>query len=267
MHRILFEIGQLKIYSYGFLVAMGFFIGFLLALKKAKKDNLDEDAMYSIIILIIVSALIGGRVFYIILNWKHFLADPKVYIFSREGFVFLGGFVFGVIAAIIFAVIKKIPVWKLADTLAPSIAFGHGIGRLGCFLNGCCYGKPGGGFLSMVFPADSIAGYFHPYEGLIPTQLISSLGNFIIFIILTMIYRKKTFDGQVFFMYFIIYSMFRFVIEFFRGDYSSIQYYIFNLTISQITGFFLLAFGLSMFFFLKHKQKTAQQELNNEATI
>ena len=87
MHRILFEIAQLKIYSYGFLVAMGFFIGFLLALKKAKKDNIDEDAMYSIVILIIVSALVGGRVFYIVLNWKHFLAEPKIFLFSREGFV------------------------------------------------------------------------------------------------------------------------------------------------------------------------------------
>ncbi len=237
------------------MAAMGFFFGFLLALKKAKRDKLDEDSMYSLIIIIVIMALVGGRVFYIILNWKDFLQNTSAYILSREGFVFLGGFTFAAISALSYTALKKLPVWRYADVFAPSIAFGHALGRLGCFLNGCCYGKVGHGFLAMVFPYDSVAGYYHPYEPVIATQLISSLANFSIFVFLSLVYRNKKFDGQIFFLYFITYSIFRFIIEFIRGDYLQNQYYMFNLTISQLTGIFLFFSGLIMYFYLKNKKQ------------
>lgn len=257
MHRILLEFmlfgKAIKIYSYGFMVAMGFFIGFLLALRKARKAGINEDHIFSVTILSVIMALVGGRVFYIILNWNDFLANPKVYILSREGFVFLGGFVFAVIAAITFVKLKKLKLWVIADIFAPSIPIGHAIGRLGCFLNGCCFGKPTDGACGMIFPAESVAGYLHPFESLIPTQIFSSLGNFLIFVALTIIYRNKKFNGQVFALYFIIYPIFRFLIEFIRGDYGDNQYYFLNLTLSQITGFFILIFGIAGYLILKKR--------------
>jgi phosphatidylglycerol:prolipoprotein diacylglycerol transferase len=112
----------------------------------------------------------------------------------------------------------------------------------------------------MIFPAESVAGYLHPYESIIAIQLISSLGNFLIFVVLTLIYRKKKFHGQVFFSYFVIYAVFRFMIEFFRGDYLKSQYYLLNLTLSQWTGFFLFAFGLSMLLILRNRYQQRQAE-------
>ena len=121
-------------------------------------------------------------------------------------------------------------------------------------MNGCCFGKPGHGPLAMIFPVESVAGHIHPYDPIIAVQLISSLGNFLIFVILTLIYRKKKFHGQAFFSYFVIYAVFRFCIEFFRGDYSISQYY-FSLTLSQWTGIFLFLFGLTMLLILNSRRK------------
>jgi phosphatidylglycerol:prolipoprotein diacylglycerol transferase len=142
MHPILFEFGPITIYSYGFFVALGFLTALIIARIFAKKNDIDQQLISDMISTILVSALMGARVLYIIINFKYYqhnlIAMFKIW---DGGLVFYGGFIFAVTGSYIFMKYKKMNLWKTADIISPGIALGHSIGRLGCFSAGCCYGK------------------------------------------------------------------------------------------------------------------------------
>jgi len=216
MYPILFSFRGIKIYTYGFLIALGFILGLILALRQAKKEKVSAEIINDLFFWIFVTGFIGARVTYIFTEWPYFLNNPLSFIFAREGFVFYGGFISAFLFSYFYLIVKKIPFLKILDILAPSLALAHSLGRLGCFFYGCCYGKPTKSFIGITFPKDSPAGAC----GLpvVPTQLIESFILFIIFLVLIYIKKYKKNDGEVFWLYISLYAAVRFVIEFFRGD-------------------------------------------------
>lgn len=233
MHPVLLRIGGLEIRSYGVMVATAFLLSYWLTIREAKGKDYDERMLSNLLFLIIVSGIIGARLFYVTVNLPFYIDDPLGVIKIWEGgLVYYGGLLFSVISGYLYLQYHRVSVWRFADLTAPYLALGYGVGRIGCLLNGCCYGST-----------------------TIPIQIYSSITSFLIFLILLMIKRKKEFDGQVFFWYITLYSMARFVIEFFRTDprgFVILDY----LSTSQALG--LVGILLSAFMMVKLKGRTTK---------
>lgn len=216
MYPVLFKIGPITIYTYGVMVALGFTIGLYLAAREAKRENISSDNIINLFFWIVIPGFIGARIVYIFTEWEYFLRYPLRIFLANEGFVFYGGFIAAFLGAFWYVNRQKIDVWKTADIIAPSIAIGHAISRLGCFFYGCCYGKPTNSWIGILFPPESPAGQLG--VPVIPTQLISSFVLLVIFFILVIARRYRKFFGQIFWLYVLLYAAARFAIEFFRGD-------------------------------------------------
>jgi len=216
MHPVLLKIGPVTIYSYGFFVSLGIISAYLFIVSQASHFGLRREVVADLIFWIVIGGFLGARMLYILVSWPFFLQNPLSYIFSRAGFVFYGGLLGGLSAAYWFIKRKRLDFWQVADLFAPYIALAHAFGRIGCFCYGCCYGKPTKSFWGLLFPPASPAG--HLGVKVIPAQMISSVALAIIFLILAEIRRQRKFKGEVFVSYLIIYGIFRFFIEFLRGD-------------------------------------------------
>jgi len=250
MHPILFKIGPITVYTYGFFVALGAIIAFYHATWQAKENNVKQDIMVSLFLWIIVSGFLGARILYVITEFKFFLDNPVRVFFANEGFVFFGGLIFASLAVIAYSKKHNLDLYKIADILAAPIALAHSIGRIGCFFYGCCYGKPTDSCFGLLFPPDSPAGQL--CATVIPTQLISSFALLIIFCILVIMRYVKSFDGQVFFSYVFMYAIFRFIIEFFRGDPRG---HVGVFSTSQVFAMFAVLIAMIMFFKLQKTRK------------
>jgi len=215
MHPILFKIGSLTIYTYGFFVFLGVVFGYIVARKIALKNKISDQVFADIFFWGIVSGFLGARILYILVEIKDLPSDPWGIIFGRAGFVFYGGVITGTLAAYFLARRFKVDFVKLCDSFAPGVALGHAFGRLGCFSYGCCYGRPDNCF-GLLFPSESPAGMLG--VKVLPVQLIEAFCLFVLFAALWMVSRKKKFDGQVFCLYLIFYSVLRFALEFLRYD-------------------------------------------------
>ena len=205
MYPELFTIFGITIYTYGVLVAIGFFAGMSYIIKYTNNIPLKKDRMYDFLFYLIILSIIGARLFYVFVNIDFFIQHPLDIIkIWQGGLVFYGGFIVAIIYAFAYCRYKKIDIRKLADVFAPALALGHAFGRIGCFFSGCCYGKETQCFISI--------------NNRYPTQIIEALGNLIIFFILHKLYKKSHKDGYIFLVYLIFYSILRFLIEFLRGD-------------------------------------------------
>ena len=182
-------------------------------------------------------------------EWEWFLSNPLSVILSRSGFVFYGGIISGILTVLILAKKYKINLLKSGDIAALGIPLGHALGRIGCFCYGCCYGKPTDSSWGILFPQESPAGLLG--VKVIPTQLISALFLFLIFFLLLILKRYKRFDGQTLLFYGIGYGIFRFIIEFYRGD---LRGEIFSLSTSQFAA--LIVIIISIFFFFRLKRRS-----------
>ena len=214
MHPVLFKVGPVTIYTYGFFVFLGVIAGYLVCSRQAKREGLSRDKFADIFFWTILFSFLGAKLLYIIIEFKYFLKDPLSVI--RSGFVFYGGLISGLIVLRVLSRRQHIKPFKLLDIFCLGIPLAHAFGRLGCFFYGCCWGRTTDSFIGVVFPLGSPAGA----DGLkvIPTQLISAAFLFLLFFLILAISRHKKFDGQLFLTYILVYIPFRFVIEFFRGD-------------------------------------------------
>jgi len=254
MHRILFNIGSFPIYSYGVMIALAFILGILLAMKEAKRIGENSERILDISLYVILGGLLGGRLGYVIFYLDYFLKNPiKIFYFRQGGLSFLGGFILAFILGSWYVLRNKLSFWKYTDIAAPPLALGIGIARIGCFLNGCCFGiaseKYGIRFPALNMPPvylqqlkDGLiaSGSSHTLP-VIPTQLYSSLYAFLIFLILLWVKKYKKYDGYLFLNFLVLYSISRFIIEFFR--FFDNNYKVFNyLTVTQAVCI-ILAFG------------------------
>lgn len=218
MFPILIKIGPITIHTYGFLIAIGFLVALTLAAREAKKKDIPNENVIDVGFYALLSGIIGARLFFILTNLQNFLEHPLDMVKIWEGgLVFYGGVLFALPTVIWFAKKKGLPLWQTADIWAPSIAIGHAIGRLGCFCAGCCYGKPVEGLpWSVTFTnPDSLAILGTPLH---PTQLYESAAEFVNFLVLITLRRHQSFQGQLFLVYILNYSVIRSVVELFRGD-------------------------------------------------
>jgi phosphatidylglycerol:prolipoprotein diacylglycerol transferase len=195
----------------GFLAAIGF------SLREARRVGEDPNRILDLCFYMLIAALVGSRVLYVIINWNTFSHDPvEIIRIWHGGLVFYGGFIGAGLVALWYMPRYDLSLWKTADILAPSIALGQFIGRMGCFFAGCCYGKPCDLPWAVTFSDfDSLAPRGVPLH---PTQLYSSLNGLVIFLFLLFLRRRKSFEGQLFWIYVLLYGVSRSFIEVFRGD-------------------------------------------------
>ncbi|HSA95347.1 MAG TPA: prolipoprotein diacylglyceryl transferase [Acidobacteriota bacterium] len=229
MHPILLKIGPLTIHTYGFLMAVGVALGLWFIYVQAKRSGLDAVRIMDAAFYTIIVSLVGAKVVLFISNAGYYVSYPKeLFSLARSGGVFQGGLLFGTVYALWYFHRKKIPTWKTADLIGPALAMGHGFGRIGCFSAGCCYGSACSLPWAAVFKSQYAAQLtgVHLNEPLHPVQLYEAILNFLNFGVLFLILRKKKFDGQVFSLYIINYSVIRFITEYFRGDHADKIYFI-----------------------------------------
>ena len=224
MHPVVFEIGPLVVSSYGLLLAISFGMGLWLALARAKRWKVKTELILDLFLIILVCSIFGSRFFYVTFHLEEFqghLLDIINPIQSTgelgiAGLSMVGGVLLAVGIALLFLFLKNLNVWKMADLVSPSFMLGLGITRIGCFLNGCCFGKPTQSCLGVVFPYDSAAGYFNPDTPIYPSQLFGSGAGFLIFFFLLWVEKYKKFDGFTFWLMLCFFSLQRFIIDFFR---------------------------------------------------
>ena len=213
----LFSIGPFTLHTYGLFVATGFLVGLMVTVKVGKTEGITPQQTMDIGFVMIVAAIVGSRLMYVLMNISYYVKRPMdIFKMWQGGLVFSGGIVCVVLAVLWYTRRHQLSFWKTADMWAPAMAVGQAIGRIGCFMAGCCYGKPTGSRWGVVFTdPHSLAPLNIPLH---PTQLYSSASNFIIFFILLLLHRKKTFDGQVFLWLLVLHSTARLFVERFRGD-------------------------------------------------
>lgn len=252
MHPILFKIGPLTIYSYGFFYALGFLVGIILSLYFARKEEIKSEVIFDLSLYVIISGVVGARFFYVLGQWQQFQENLiEVFMVQKGGLVFLGGFLLALLTIIIYTKIKNINLLKILDLASPGVTLGYAIGRIGCFLNGCCFGLPTKLPWGMIFAPNSLAGYHFPNQPLHPTQIYASLSMFISFSILTLLYQHKKFHGQIFFWALTFYSTYRFLVEFLR--YSPIHWL--GLTPSQWLAIAIFLSGVAGLTYQKRYQQ------------
>ncbi len=225
MHPVFLHIGSFELASYGLMTALGYAAAALYLLPRLKKVGLDQDTFWNLIFIAFIGALAGSKLLYIIVSWPQLgatLAEKLTNIVRdiRYGFVFFGGMIVSVGALVWYIRKKKLPLLKTADFLIVGLPLGHAFGRIGCFLAGCCYGRPTEMPWGVVFtnphslvPPELLDVALHP------TQLYEAAGNLILFFLLHAAYKKPHRAGTILVEYICGYSLMRFIIEFFRGDF------------------------------------------------
>lgn len=210
MYPILFRIGGISIYSYAVLLTLAFVIGALGLSREGKKIGLPVEKMLDMTMWTLVASLVGARLLFILIELPMYLADPfSVFQVRSGGLSFHGGLIAGIVTGLWYTHRHRLPQGKVADLVAPLLALGYAIVRIGCLLNGCCFGIPSG--LPWALPAASADATLRH-----PTQLYAFLASMIIFGILLWRKNKIRFHGQLFLEFIMFYSIYRFIIEYFR---------------------------------------------------
>jgi phosphatidylglycerol:prolipoprotein diacylglycerol transferase len=236
------------------MLACSFLFGIWFAGRRAKKNNLEPQVISDVGFYIILASIIGARLYYVFLHFEEFKGNLSS-IFNPfqggnlgiGGLVMFGGYIGALIAAMLYFKIKKYPFLPYADAVAPTIGFGIFLTRIGCFMNGCCYGAPTNSGIGVSFPSSSPAGYFQHEchsAALYPSQLIESAGGLVIAVIVLIVGTRKTVTGLQFYLTGILYSILRFCVDFTR--FYTPQEHLVGLTHNQIVCilFFIIFAGL-----------------------
>ncbi len=234
MHPVLIQIGSLSLYTYGLFLALGFITAIWFSQKNAAPHDIKPQLISDIFFVMLVSAIIGARLFYVLLNFDVYKNDfAGIFKIWNGGLVFFGGFIVAVVVTAIHLKLRNLPLWKTADIITPGIALGHAVGRIGCFFAGCCYGKACELPIAIKFTHPQSLAPLHIF--LHPTQIYSVVSNLILFFILFWLQRRKRFHGMIFWTYIILYGVFRSIIELFRGDERG-TFFVDFLSVSQGIG-------------------------------
>lgn len=255
MYNDIWSIGSLTIHGYGLMIGIGFIVALFMATYRAKKKGLDADVVSSIAMLVIVFGFLGAKLLFVIVEFDRFLQDP-ISIIGSEGFVVYGGIIAGVLTAVCYLRFKKLNFMEYFDLMMPSVAMAQGFGRIGCFLAGCCYGVETQSMLGVVFPKGSLA---PAGVKLLPTQLISSAGDFLIAGVLMGFARKSKTKGNTGALYLLLYGIGRFGVECLRSDERGI---IGILSTSQAISIIFVIGAIALF--ILNKKRQASKLIENE---
>jgi phosphatidylglycerol:prolipoprotein diacylglycerol transferase len=218
----LLELGPITVYSYGVLLASAYLLALYYAVRRARRFGLDGNRVLDLGIYIIIAALVGAKLLLLIVDFPYFSQHPaEIWTLVRSGGVFYGGLLAGFAVGAWYMRKSRLPLWPVADAIAPGLALGHVVGRFGCLLAGCCYGKPTSLPWAVTFTdpfaASNVGTPLH--VALHPTQLYEAAAEFLILVFLLATekhWRRRA--GWTWWVYILLYGVSRFVIEFFRGD-------------------------------------------------
>jgi phosphatidylglycerol:prolipoprotein diacylglycerol transferase len=266
MYPVLFKIWRLEIHSYGLMLAISFLAGVYWSMYRAQKRGIKKDDVMDVFLFVVISAIIGARLMYVLTHLSEFRVRwldtfnpfPSTGGVGIEGLTMLGGVLLALVTIIIYCRIKKIALLRLWDVVAPAFGLGIFLTRIGCFLNGCCYGKPCDLPWGVVFPVVSPAGFAFQGVHIHPTQLYSSLYGLVIMIVILILDRKPRFDGFLSSVFFMLYGISRFGIDFFRYYEKSVQFSLFGLSLTFNQGISILMFLSGLVLFLKLHRSSRQ---------
>jgi phosphatidylglycerol---prolipoprotein diacylglyceryl transferase len=214
------ELGPFTLHTYGVLLAVAFLVGLWVAYWQAKKAGLDAGRIADMAVYVLIAGLVGARLMLLAVDYKYYVNNPRELVsMLQSGGVFYGGLLGGLAVALYFARRYALPVWATADVLAPGVVIGQSIGRLGCLAAGCCWGRPADVPWAVTFTDEYTRYVGTPLDiRLHPSQVYESLATFLIFAVLVWMAPRKRFHGQVVIAYVVLYSVARFILEYFRGD-------------------------------------------------
>ena len=243
MYRVLFRIPlpftipgigvhEISIYSYGFMLAIGFLVGIVIGHYRARREGVDSGLVWDTWTACFIAGILGARLFYYVQNYRQEFAGQPLYKALevwQGGLVFYGGVIGAFLASWLVVKLRGGRFLQIADISAPSLAVGVAFGRIGCFLNGCCWGcaAPAGAWYGVSFPPMSPPAVAYAVPGseaiqwsppLVPSQLISAAAVFAIFLALTFFYRHRHRYGEVFVMFLMLYAPARYGLEWIRNE-------------------------------------------------
>ena len=229
MHRIFLEIGGLQIAWFGVMMAAAFFAGLGSLILLGRREGRDTNFCSDLLLWIMGFSLVGARLTYVVSDLPYFLAHPgRILLVNQGGIIYYGGFVGATAGVVLFALWRREKILATMDFVVTALPLGHALGRIGCFLNGCCFGSRWDGPLAVTYPHGSFAWQAHVDAGLIsesssslpvhPVQFYEAAFNFLLYPILLWAFKRRQRDGQVTALYFTTYPVARFLLEFLRGD-------------------------------------------------
>jgi phosphatidylglycerol:prolipoprotein diacylglycerol transferase len=252
MHPTLIDAGWFQIRSYGFMLAMSFLVGIYLAAWRAKRQGIQPQLILDLSVYIILAAVVGSRILYVMFHLDEYSSPLQFFALWEGGATFYGGLILAIIASVVFTRRKKLSFLQVADIVSPSIAIGMALTRVGCFLSGCCYGKPTDAPWGVLFPptcpagrsaADAAMSLGVDVVHLHPTQLYSSLYGLVIAGILLIAGRWLKKRGALFGLLLILSAVARFTVDFFRY-YEDNARTVWGLTFSQVLAVGLVLVGV-----------------------
>lgn len=244
------NIGPVTIHMYGLMIAVGFISALFVTSYRGKKKGLDEDIIYGLFYCALIGGLLGTRILYYIVEIPSILKDPSILWNFKNGYVVYGGIIGGILVCYLYCKLKKADFLSYFDIVMPSVSMAQGFGRLGCFFAGCCYGRETDAWYGITFNNSNFA---PNGVSLIPTQLISSFGDFIFAAILMFYASKEPKKGRVAAMYLMLYGVGRFIVEFLRNDYRGS---VGVLSTSQLISIAIIAIGVIFYMYIgSNKQK------------
>ena len=254
------SVGPIPIHSYGLLLATAFLVALWVAGRQARKDGLDAGRVADLAVYVLIAGLVGAKLLLVVVDWRFYGRNPReLWSIFQAGGVFYGGLLGGISVAIWYVWRFKLPAWATADVMAPGVIIGQAIGRLGCFAAGCCFGKPASVPWAVTFTDVYAARQVGtPMDTpLHPTQIYESLACFLIFFFLLWLAPRKSFQGQVVLAYTVLYSSFRFAVEYVRGDLDRGSVFSGLLSNSQLIAIILVRAAAAAFPYLRRTQKVA----------
>jgi phosphatidylglycerol:prolipoprotein diacylglycerol transferase len=251
VHPYLIDFGFFKLPTYGLLFAGGVLIAWLWFTRRARLMQLPEDKVFNLAFYSLLGGIIGAKLLLVIVDWRDFVADPKLLLGTlRTAGVLVGGVVGGAVVFIAYARRHRLPILRLADAIVAPLALAQALGRFGCFAAGCCYGEPVSPDhpLGVVFDnPDSIAHASHAGETLIAVQPLEATIDLVIVALLTLLWRRRPKpEGTVLWCYLLLYGIARFTIEFWRGDRGRGLYFNDLISTSQLFAIAGIAIGFVM---------------------
>ncbi len=233
-------------------MALGALTGFLYVCYSARAKGISLEIILDLTIWILASSLAGSRLLFVLEHLPYYLSNPLEIIFSRSGFDFYGGFIISLLTAVSYLIRKVYPVWKFADIIVPGVALGETISQIGCFMNGCCYGRPvNPKFVPWAIPFPYLDGisvdiplYRHP------TQLYHVVIGLLIFLMLVSLNKRKSFHGETFWTYLIAFSSMQFIIEIFQEPGQGI--FLSYISLSQVISLIIFSFSVGIVFRFKN---------------
>ena len=268
MHPEIFHIGPFALRSFGLMLALSFFVGIVYIRARAIKESIDVNFVLNLAFIVIFAGILGARLFYVAFHWSDFSTNPLSAFnpfgnngqFGIAGLNLYGGVVLAIAATIGYVRLKKQPLLQVMDIFAPALALGICISRIGCFLNGCCFGMPCDLPFGVSFPQGSIPYAQFGDAHLHPTQLYSSLYGLLLFLFLHRFDKGKKFYGATFSMLLMIEAVFRFAIEYVRYYELEMETQIGGITFTynHLIAIALFALGLTLFLILRRNKSVAR---------